>query len=72
MAAAMLSNQFREEKKIDTLLRVDAILRRCRNCNPAGAVTTNRNWSKHSKTRRWLDFCKYILSWHASIVGYVA
>lgn len=49
-----------------------AILRRCRNCNPAGAVTINRNWSKHSKTRRWLDFFKYILSWHASIVGYVA
>lgn len=49
-----------------------AILRRCRNSNPAGAVTINRNWSKHSKTRRWLDFFKYILSWHASIVGYVA
>lgn len=49
-----------------------AILRRCRNCNPAGAVTTNRNGSKHSKTRRWLDFFKYILSWHASIVqGYI-
>ncbi len=37
-----------------------AILRRRRNCNPARAVKTNRNGSNHSKTRRWLDFFKYV------------
>jgi hypothetical protein len=29
MAAAMLSNQFREERNIDTLLRVDGIFPEC-------------------------------------------
>ncbi|CAM6039087.1 unnamed protein product [Sphagnum compactum] len=67
MAAAMLCNQFREKKNRRTSAsRGD--FKEMQELQSSRSCDNQQKWEQARKTRRWLDFSKYILSWHASIV----